>query len=36
MDIKKKELPLVDRQTVTEYSAVFFSNFDIFFVEFMQ
>ena len=36
MDIKKNELPLVDRQTVTNYSAVFFPNFNKFFVEFLQ
>ena len=34
--LKKKELPLVDRQTVTKYSAVIFPNSSKFFVEFMQ
>ena len=34
--LKKNELPLVDRQTMTNYSAVFFPNFNKFFVEFMQ
>ena len=36
MDIKKNELPLVDCQTVTKYSAIFFPNFNKYFVEFMQ
>ena len=32
----KNELPLVDCQTVTKYSAVFVPNFNKYFVEFMQ